>query len=296
MSPVRMPLLVLAWFAIGAAAQQPAQAPVPPPGGYTGEKLGEALRKLGFEVEEKNKEKTLYWIRINRDNRIFTHRVTLNPPLTLLWLETTVGNIDDPANVPPTSMRRLLEENKNIGPAHFTYKTDNKQIELYEGSANSDWTPVKLRKMIDSFDSLARKTEPIWRGDNFVKLWGVPEEIARKELDQLKGEWALKAGWQYGVAITADQIEKSKVRISIQGNKFSYPPLKEPKTAVVDPRRTPKAMDLIESNGRVETCIYKLEENVLTIVTLGVGVVRPDGFDVKPESKTSKLIFNRVKP
>jgi uncharacterized protein (TIGR03067 family) len=269
----------------------------PPAGGYTLEKLVEALTKLGYEPTVHGANKDRCWITVNRGDYQTTVAFSFTSDRKTIWLECPLATVTFPAQAPSKAVRRLLEENERIGPAHFVYDPSDKRFRLYQGIGNHDWTPAKLRKEIEKFDDITRKTEPVWRIDNFLRLETVPDDVARPEFAKLEGTWKLIEGSEGGKVTPPEQLAKANVLVTIKGNKLTVdaPTGKLEWTIFVDPAHQPKAADFIGPQDRVEAGIYKLEGDKLTIHISAVGMERPVNFTTTENDKRSILVLQRQK-
>jgi uncharacterized protein (TIGR03067 family) len=291
--------LVTAVVVAPLSAQQPAKPVDPPPGGYTPAQLIETLNKLGYEPTVYGSTKEKCWISLNRGDYRTTVAFEISSDRTTIWFDGPLHIMTNPEQIPPQTVKRLLQENEKIGPAHYTYDASNKRFHLYRSHDNHDWTPKKLRQEIEQFDDVLRKQEPNWRIDNFIRLAPVPPAVEKAEQARLEGTWKLVGGRQNGVETPSEQVEKANVIVTIKGNKFTSKA--DGKTQVwtifLDPTRKTQAADFVlDGTERVEPCIYKLEGDKLTIHISAIGVDRPTSFDIPEGDKRSVLVLVRQKP
>lgn len=273
--------------------QPPTKPAEPRPGAYTPVQLIEVLTKLGYEPNVYGDKKDRCWVSLNRGIYKTTVNFTISNDGTILWFDTPLTTVTFPAQSPPKAMKKLLEENEKIGPAHYVFDASDKRFHLQQPNANRDWTPAGLRKKLEAFDDLLRNQEPNWRIDNFLRLAPVPAEKSKPELDLLQGNWRLVEGMQNGVAASPDVLAQNKVIITISGNHLEsgVAPNKQEWSFFVDPNHQPKAVDFIGSTGRVEAGIYKLEGDRLTIHLSAVGLERPANFTTPPGDKRNVLVL-----
>ena len=301
MRPRMLPtaLLVAAIWTVPLVAQ-PASKPVePPPGGYTPEKLIEALTKLGYEPTVYGTNKDRCWVSLNRGDYRTTVAFSFTTDRTTVWFDCPLSTVAFPAQAPAKAMRALLEENERIDPAHFTYDTTEKRFHLYQAYPNRDWAPKKLRQEIEKFDDLLRKKEPIWRIDNFLRLAPVAEAVEAPERANLQGSWKLVEGVQNGTTTPPETLDKANITVTIKGDKLFAETQKLEWTFVLDPNHQPKAADFIsrkDDKERVETGIYKLEGDRLTLHLAAIGSERPVNFTIPAGDKRSVLVLQRQKP
>jgi hypothetical protein len=85
----------------------------------------------------------------------------------LVYLGARLSTID-PATAPADRLLRVLQENDDIGPAYFCYSKSLKCFYLYRPMENRDISPPVLRAAIDKFDSVLRRTEPLWNPKKWV--------------------------------------------------------------------------------------------------------------------------------
>jgi len=282
---------LLAAAAVGAA-QPPDSAPLTPT------QLGDMLDKLGLEPKVISKDKDWYQVTIDRDGLKFFYNVKLhdNRRQLLLFMSLVVV----PANAPAASLRRLLEENDTLGRPSFIYNKAEKNVYLLTPLENKGITSARLRKEIDQFDGQARETRPLWRSDNFVKLWGVPDDVNREGLDALHGDWSIEESWIAGRRTPTSDLKKTNSRIRIADGKARWNYKVDGKdktdeyTLTVDPRGTPKALDLVRTDGQLQAAIYQLTDDTLTIVAgSGMGLPRPANLD--EGKKGIKLVLKRTR-
>jgi hypothetical protein len=74
--------------------------------------------------------------------------------------------MDQVERAPASALLALLRENWALAPAHFAFNKDG--LYLHRSLENRGLTPVRLRKEIDEFDALVRRTSPIWSKKNFA--------------------------------------------------------------------------------------------------------------------------------
>jgi uncharacterized protein (TIGR03067 family) len=281
---------LLAAAAVGAAQPQDA-------GPLTPTQLGEILEKLGLEPKAVSKTKDWYQVVIDREGLKFFYNIRLHDNRKQLLIYTSLAEIPD--NAPPAALRRLLEENDRLGRPNFVYNKTDKNIYLLTPMENAGITSARLRKEIDQFDSGARKTRPLWQGDNFVKLWGVPEDVGQEALQALRGNWKIEERWVGGKRTLGSDLKKMDARVRIADGKVRWTfkssgkDATDEQTMTVDPRRTPKALDLISKDGRVQAAIYELTDDTLTIAAgSGLGLPRPATLD--EGKKGIKLVLKRT--
>jgi uncharacterized protein (TIGR03067 family) len=283
-------------FAATAAAR-PQETGDPSPLRLTHKRLGEMLTKLGFEPKESGKDH--YLVSIARDKLTFTYVVRHLDRRGIVILNTRLGDLPDDEQASPLALRRILEENEALGPATFLYVKEEKGIYLSLPVSDRDVTPARLRKEIDGFDALARKAYKLARRDNFVKLWGVPEEVSRKGLAALRGDWQVVDFWNDGKLTPRSTLRKINLRAAINGNKLLWlqnqggAVKKEDWSIAVDPRRDPKAIDLMNKDGQLQAAIYTLEGDTLTVVAASdTGLPRPGDFEAG--KKSVKIVLKRI--
>jgi uncharacterized protein (TIGR03067 family) len=290
-------LISLGILLAATTAARPQDAGGPSPPRLTHKRLGEMLTKLGFEPKERRND--YYHISIARDKLTFTYVVRHLDRRGVILLDTKLGDLPDNEQAPPLALRRLLEENEALGPTMFIYVKAEKAIYLAHPVEDRDLTSARLRKEIEIFNGLARKAYKLARGDNFVKLWGVPEEAANAGLAALRGEWQVMDFWTGGKLTPRGTLKKINFRAVINGTKLSWVSSqgaavkKDDWTIAADPRRDPKAIDLINKDGQVQAAIYTLEGDTLTVVAaIDTGLPRPADFEAG--KKSVKIVLKRI--
>lgn len=97
---------------------------------------------------------------------------------------------------------------------------------------------------------------------------------AAEESKRLQGEWQAIKAQAKGEKLTKDDAEVKNMRFVIEGDKMTLRHAdgsggKRTKTFKLDPTKTPKELDITShdgsENGETAACIYKLENDRLTI-------------------------------
>ena len=224
------------------------------------------LKKLGFEPTVFGR--TRCWISVNRGDTPLQPYFELSGSRKILWIMLSLGELKSPEMVSAKTLRLFVQENEKIIPAQFIYDAPNKSFLLSEAVANRDWTPAKLKKEIEQFEDVARKTRPLWQFDRFLRVEDAPPDVAAPELAKLAGEWKrveIKEGTK---TASAEETARRSLLLTIKGSQwiqdFGTGKLTEMRIEI-DPTREPKAFDLIEKDGKFYYANYKIENDKLTI-------------------------------
>ena len=178
-------------------------------------------------------------------------------------LECKFSAIADPEIVPASAWLKLLEENERITPAHFSYDKLDRRIHLYKAFDNSAVTPARLKQELDNFDATVRRTQNVWRSENFAAAEAIsipPRTVDQepKKTSGLDGAWRLVRLETRGQS-TTEQHLAAGLGVTFTGDKVALNIGVEPeRTAVVrfDPNQKLKAIDFISANDHVEKGIY----------------------------------------
>ena len=127
------------------------------------------------------------------------------------------------------------------------------------------------------------------------------QEKGAEELKRLQGEWALVGREIDGEKDAPEDVEKSRIKIVIKGNKVTLSSRGDPVgaegTLKVFPDAKPKAVELTHTSGDMKGqkayAIYKLEGDRLTVCRSPTK--RPTEFTTKPNSDRVILIYKRQK-
>lgn len=287
---------VVAALLAGTAIAQPEKEVESPPGGYNAAKLGEVLKKMGYDAQPQQSPGS-YLVTINREGIVYTTRVLVSSDRTNIWITTILDVVPPAVAANPEASRRLLLENETIGPARFTYNGIDSVFHLSQKLGNRAMTPAKLKKAIEENDALARKTAPLWRYEAFVRIGKVPAEVLEPELKKFQGEWTLTESFEAGAKIPDERIKNLKPVIRFDGTKYSLQVGAniDARTIAIDPRGEVGRIDFITTEGSVLTGSYKLEGDVLTIVApADAKLGRLKDFEMKPGSKNTKLVMKRT--
>jgi uncharacterized protein (TIGR03067 family) len=216
-----------------------------------------------------------------------------------IGLECKFSSIPDPEIVPSSSWLKLLEENERITPAHFSFDKSDKRVHLYKTFDNIAVTSTRLKQELDSFDVTVRRTQSVWRNENFApaEALPIPPRETDKKTSGLDGVWRLVRIETRGQSTTEQHLAANR-GVTIAGDKVTLNTGLEPeRTAAmkVDPNQKPKAIDFISANDRVEKGIYLEETGLLMICVAGAGEDRPRKFATDPKNRLWLLVLKRDK-
>jgi hypothetical protein len=137
-------------------------------GVLTHESLKEMLENLGYNPEtiRSTAGNPMYKIRIERDGWTFIEYVSLSGDGTMIWISAPLKDVpEDLASAEP--LRKLLLENDNIGPSHFSMK--GKRLYMNLALENREVTPLKLRTSLDDVTSTIKATRNLWDSDTWAR-------------------------------------------------------------------------------------------------------------------------------
>jgi uncharacterized protein (TIGR03067 family) len=132
----------------------------------------------------------------------------------------------------------------------------------------------------------------------------IADEATDKEIKSLEGEWTWVEHEVGGTQMFPDANDRPQIKIEKDKWFFknkAMPEFKEAGTFKLDVTTTPRCVDLVstakESAGQKNECIYKLEEDKLTIVVNlnADDKSRPMAFETKDKPGMIKVVLERKK-
>ena len=262
--------------------------------------LDKMLKDMG--LQQRPLSPNVWQTTIDRDGWKVHVLLSLAQEGSRIEFECKFSTIADPEIVPASAWLKLLEENERITPAHFSYDKFDRRIHLYKAFDNIAVTPARLKQELDNFDSTVRRTQNVWRSENFTAA--EPLSIPPRTTDQepkktsgLDGAWRLVRLETRGQS-TTEQHLAAGLGVTFTGDKVALNIGVEPeRTAAVriDPSQKPKAIDFISANDRVEKGIYLEETGLLMICVAGAGEDRPRQFATDPKNRAWLLVLKREK-
>jgi hypothetical protein len=126
----------------------------------TPETLPEFLENMGYEpkvLESKSCE-----LKIETGTWTVYVTVGVSPNQQHVWLSASFPVVPDPAKIPASVLRRMLEENDSIGPAHFVFNKSQKRFYIYRAIDNHGVTPARFRSELAKFSGLIPQTSQLW--------------------------------------------------------------------------------------------------------------------------------------
>jgi uncharacterized protein (TIGR03067 family) len=316
-------LFVTLWAVPALAQSDPLVRPLPPAAAGT-ETLGKFLRDLGFEPKALSPD--VLQVSMEKDRWPVHVMMSLSTDGRRIWLESKFAPIDDPDKVAPTAWKRLLEANENIGPAHFAFDKADKRVHLYKSFDNQSLTATRLRVELDQFDSIVRKTQDYWRGENFKPVIGstdppaptppIPPAVPTKidvpvipvsreigDAEKLVGEWEVAEihvkGRQTPREVLTDRKASVQIRPAGPGKLtadiHTGPDATRTVRVILDPDRPTKFVDFLDDHDRTEFGIYTLDGNTLTLCFAAPGDPRPIAFTTGEESRSWLIVLKRAK-
>jgi hypothetical protein len=140
--------------------------PTPDRQPLTTESLGPMLHSMGYVHRPNEIGFVISIVRAEWETII---QLGVNPDGKRVWLFANLCHIPDLQQVKAPILRRVLQETWACAPVHFAVHSMNDHSNLYLQRAldNRGITPVRLRKAIEEFDDVIRRTVPIWDPRNF---------------------------------------------------------------------------------------------------------------------------------
>jgi uncharacterized protein (TIGR03067 family) len=290
--------IILCLVPFASAADEPRA------GAVTSEHLGKMLRAMGYEPQALSEE--VFQVTITRDNWKVHTLVSLSPDRERIWLECKFSPIAEPERAPAAAWLRLLEENERIGPAHFVFNKDDQRVHLFKALDNVEVTPVRLREELEAFDRTARKTQSIWRNENFQLVAWTTELIAapprdvtldvHEEQRRLQGVWHVVALQLQGQKATVEQLEEVKPTLTFEGETAVFqsgPGVERVVRVRLGGTRILSEIDFIGAQKRLEKGVYQLDGEILTICFAATGEERPVGFTPSIERSYWLMVLKR---
>jgi uncharacterized protein (TIGR03067 family) len=293
-------LVVLLALPVGwLAFAEPEKSKAPAKDSFSSEQIAKLLKDLGYEPQALADE--VHQVSIDREGWKIHIMVSLAHDADRIWLECKFAPIAQPEIVPASVWQRLLEENERIGPAYFTFDKSDKRIHLYKAFDNVGVNPARLKKELDGFDVVVRRTQEVWRSDKFAPAEIVPIapriiEAQTEEADNLKGKWRIIRVETKGESITEERLTASKYSLTIDGDKAVLKMGIEPERKVklkLDAKKKPKQIEFIDDKDRIEKGIWIIETGLLTICVAGAGEDHPRQFVTDPKNRNWLLVLKK---
>jgi uncharacterized protein (TIGR03067 family) len=286
--------LPVGWLAFGQSKKEPTST-----GSFSGKQMAGLLKDMGYEPQELSDE--VYQVSLERDGWKVHMMISLTKDGERFWLESKFAPIAEPDLVPAAAWRKLIEENERIGPAYFSFDKSDKRIHLYKSFDNVGLNPARLKKELDAFDATVRRTQTVWRVENFAPaepLEVVPRavEAPTDPMTALRGAWRVVRIEVKGEAVGDERIAKLRPSFALDGSKAVIKIGVEPErnvTVKIDAGAKPKRIDFTDEKGRVESGIYAFESDLLMLCVAGAGEERPRQFLSEAKNKTWLLVLKR---
>lgn len=267
-------------------------------GALSSNQIGKLLKDLGYEPEALAAD--VWQAPIKRDGWTVNVMVSISPDGDRCWLESKFGVIADPDFVPASAWRNLLAENERIAPCFFAFAKTDKSLHLYKTFDNIGVTGARLKKELDAFDGVVRKTQMVWRSENFTaaEMLPVPPrpiEAPPKASSPLEGAWRVVRFEDKGESHTENELI-GQPRIVFENDRATVKVGLRPERKVrvkIDPAQKPKAIDFIAEDGAVEAGIYIYETGLLTVCFASAGEDRPRQFVADAKSKHWLVVLKR---
>lgn len=279
----------------------PLAAAEPTSGVLTPEALGEMLTNLAYEPKDvsNNKTKDVYEIMTERDGwKIYPH-ISLSNDRTRIWFYIKTKPLPNPDEASGEAWLKLLETNVQISPAFFSYEEKTKRIYLWMAVENVDMTPVVMRRLIEQFDGIVRKTGDYWASRNFKATPKAPplDAAGRAFLKRLEGAWEVIAEERNGQVARAEDVQTSAIVYTfVPDGKLSVMSAHKPEIvgSVWVDGKTPGQLDFIFPAAKtVQRALVKLEGDTLTICVANSDAVRPAQFSGKSDGASLYTLKRR---
>ncbi|HKB40636.1 MAG TPA: TIGR03067 domain-containing protein [Gemmataceae bacterium] len=133
-------------------------------------------------------------------------------------------------------------------------------------------------------------------------LVAADDDAKKKELEKMQGTWQVVGVELDGKKQPQAEVEKTKLRLTIKGNKYVY---KAGDTEVsegsfeIDTTKDPKTIDAsgTTKTGKVEKTIgiYEFKGDTMRVCLVPAGEERPKEFATKADSKAAVMEYKRAK-
>lgn len=124
------------------------------------------LANMGYEVQKV--DDSAYSISTKAGTYTVTVTVELSSNHQNLWLSTVLRFLPDSGPLPPELLENVLRENNDDFPRFYIATCDacqagqKRRLKMGVTLPNQGLTPVLVRKMVDSLDSVILSTSKIW--------------------------------------------------------------------------------------------------------------------------------------
>ncbi len=264
--------------------------------------LEERLRKCGFEV--KKLDTNVLHISVEHDNWKVHIVLSYDEKNDSICLESKFSPVPNPKLVSAEHWLKLLEATEKYSPTHFSYDPSDNRVHLYREFAYLVATEARLKQEINAFDLIVRKTEPIWRKDNFADIEHLsikPRQLPKKDpFDELSGTWYIIRVVRYGQEVMPDKNAKYSGKISFLDHKAYISITNEDtltNSIVLHPRQqnTLTGIDFIANDGKKNEGVYTFDAGLMRICFASAGSERPIQFLSSKEAKTTLMVLERKK-
>jgi hypothetical protein len=121
--------------------------------------LLQLLEAMGFTPRKLSKG---YLIVIQREGWTYNMQLVLSPDQTKLGINANLATSANPAALPASVWRSLLEDNEDVDPSCFYFDRKLNRLYLHRVLDNHAITPAFLRQQIDNFCQNIKSTEADW--------------------------------------------------------------------------------------------------------------------------------------
>ena len=158
-----------------------------------------------------------------------------------------------------------------------------------------------MKKELDAFDVIVRRTQSIWRIENFQAVETLPVlpravEESKKPVS-FEGKWHIVRFETKGESVGGEQLTAKSLHVSIADDRavIKMGPGPERKLRVkLDAMQKPRQIDFVDDkDGKVEAGIYFVEAGLLTICIAGPSEERPRQFATDPKNKHWLMVLRR---
>jgi uncharacterized protein (TIGR03067 family) len=127
------------------------------------------------------------------------------------------------------------------------------------------------------------------------------DDLAKKDLDAMKGTWKAVSGEEDGKAVQEDDAKKFK--LVVDGDKYTFTVegvSEEQGTIKLDPSQKPRAIDVMilsgDDKGKSQHGLYEVEGDTLKLCFTPPGRERPKELAGKEGTNATLFVFKRQKP
>ena len=269
----------------------------------TAAQLDAMLQGLGYETKDVsgNDSHNVFEISTEAEGWKILIMVSVSGDGSTIWFDSKFKPLSDVTQASAASWAKLLELSRTYNPAFFTLDKTGR-IHVSATLDNFAVTPSMLRRELERFDSVVRKSYPHWKADCFTpapKLESLTD-AGRQALERLNGVWLEVGEVKQGVVANQADVQASEITYTFNGDSCKVTPKQQ--KAVEAVLRTVGGdgtleVDMIFVDARqVQKALIKVEGDTMTICVAYPNQPRPTEFISNSEFKGMLLTLKRQAP